>query len=242
MVAVVKKRDVSLQTTNDILTDEAPHFAARPPLCHKNEMIPSVLLFRDIDRKMAQTGELNSVSEIGQFVCKACKNDLFKIRAIFIWVTGNIRYNSELRESNLVSAEIIERREGSSKEFSRLFVDLCRAVGVRAKVIEGFTRGYDYRPGHNFSLGNFDDCEKVFPTFKRDLYNIFFSELDAISSWNAVFVLSSWRFIDLALAAGYTDASGEFHASLNEHYFLTDPSMMIWTHFPCSKEESEYER
>lgn len=161
MVSAVKKRDVSLQTTNDILTDEAPHFAARPPLCHKNEMIPSVLLFRDVDRKMAQTGDLNSVSEIGQFVCKACKNDLFKIRAIFVWVTANIRYNSELRESNLVSAEIIERREGSGKDFSRLFVDLCRAVGVRAKVIEGFTRTYDYRPGHNFSLG------KVLMTMKK---------------------------------------------------------------------------
>lgn len=165
----MKKRDVSLQTTNDILTDEAPHFAARPPLCHKNEMIPSVLLFRDIDRKMAQTGELNSVSEIGQFVCKACKNDLFKIRAIFVWVTGNIRYNSELtsQESSLVSAEIIERREGSSKDFNRLFVDLCRAVGVRAKEIVGFKRGYDYRPGHNFSLGNFVDREKEFPIFKK---------------------------------------------------------------------------
>lgn len=154
IISVVKKRDVSLQTTNDILTDEAPHFAARPPLCHKNEMIPSVLLFRDIDRKMAQTGELSSVAEISTAICKVAKNDLFKIRAIFIWVTGNIRYNSELREScPLVSAEIIERREGSSRDFSQLFVDLCRAVGVRAKIIEGFARGYDFRPGHNFSLG-----------------------------------------------------------------------------------------
>ena len=149
----MKKRDVSLQTTNDILTDEAPHFAARPPLCHKNEMIPSVLMFRDIDRKMQEAVGLTTVAEIGQFVCKHAKNDLFKIRALFIWVTSNIKYNGELSQTNMVSAEIIERGEGVSKDYCQLFADLCRAVGIRVKSVEGFARGYDFRPGHHFSPG-----------------------------------------------------------------------------------------
>lgn len=55
-------------------------------------------------------------------------------------------------------------------------------------------------------------------------------------------MLSSWRFIDLTLAAGYADASGEFHAKTNEHYFLTDPAVLIWTHFPYSDVEENYER
>ena len=55
-------------------------------------------------------------------------------------------------------------------------------------------------------------------------------------------MLSSWRFIDLTLAAGYADASREFHAKTNEHYFLTDPTVLIWTHFPYSDVEENYER
>ena len=43
--------DVSIQTDNDPITDEAPEFAAKPPSCKKKEMIPSVNMFREIDRR-----------------------------------------------------------------------------------------------------------------------------------------------------------------------------------------------
>lgn len=65
---------------------------------------------------------------------------------------------------------------------------------------------------------------------------------DSIEYWNAVFVLSTWRFIDLTLAAGYTDNTGQFQQELNEHFFMTDPSVMVWTHFPHSQLENNYER
>lgn len=42
---------VSIQTDNDPITDEAPEFAAKPPSCKKKEMIPSVNMFREIDRR-----------------------------------------------------------------------------------------------------------------------------------------------------------------------------------------------
>lgn len=42
---------VSIQTDNDPITDEAPEFAAKPPPCKKKEMIPSVNMFREIDRR-----------------------------------------------------------------------------------------------------------------------------------------------------------------------------------------------
>nr|XP_046918063.1 uncharacterized protein LOC124498365 [Dermatophagoides farinae] len=219
VVAAVQKRDVSLQTTNDILTDESPEYAARSPLCHKNEMIPSSLMFRDIDEKMLDAPDFVRTQDIAQYVCKFAKNDLFKIRALFTWITRNIRFNSETIEKNLISTEILEQKQGKSKDYCRLFDDVCRLMGVRVKKIDGFVRDYHYRPGYHFQPGK-----------------------DAISSWNAAFVLSSWRFIDLTLAAGYADASGEFHAKTNEHYFLTDPAVLIWTHFPYSDVEENYER
>jgi hypothetical protein len=50
----VSKCDASIQTYNDILTDEAPEYAARPPPCHKREMIPSLNMFREIDKRILE--------------------------------------------------------------------------------------------------------------------------------------------------------------------------------------------
>ena len=49
----VPKCDASVQTDNDILTDESPEFAARPPPCLKREMITTTHMFREIDRRVA---------------------------------------------------------------------------------------------------------------------------------------------------------------------------------------------
>lgn len=152
-MVTVKKRDVSLQTTNDILTDEAPEYAARPPLCHKAEIIPSMLMFREIDNRMHEAPHFETLQEFTQYTAKYAKNELFKIRAMFVWITGNIQYNFDQHNSNMISAEILQKREGVSKHYSQLFVDLCRVAGVRAKQIEGFVRGYDYRPGCHFQPG-----------------------------------------------------------------------------------------
>ncbi|KAH9417011.1 hypothetical protein DERP_011740 [Dermatophagoides pteronyssinus] len=220
---IVKKRDVSLQTTNDILTDESPEYAARSPLCSKQEMIPTSLMFKDIDQKMLDEEEMlpdfQQTQELTQYICKFAKNDLFKIRALFIWIIRNIRYNLDLLDKNLRSVEILEQKQGTSKDYCRLFIDCCRLIGIRVKRIDGFVRDYHYRPGYHFEPGK-----------------------DSIQSWTAVFVLNSWRFIDLTLAAGYIDAQGEFHSKFNEHYFLTDPSVMIWTHFPYNEMEENYDR
>lgn len=50
---VILKKDVSVQTY-DPITDEAPEFAARPPASRKKEMIPSISLFRDVDKKVLE--------------------------------------------------------------------------------------------------------------------------------------------------------------------------------------------
>ena len=110
-------------------------------------------MFREIDRKIKEASNLTSTQEIGQFVLRNTKNDLFKIRAIYMWVIENIRYNGELVNHNMVSSEIIERREGVSKDYCQLFGDLCRHTGIRVKRIDGFVRLHDFRPGYYFKPG-----------------------------------------------------------------------------------------
>ncbi|GIY00403.1 TGc domain-containing protein [Caerostris extrusa] len=43
-------REIGVQTDNDPITDEAPEYAARPPPCKKQEMIPDMSVFEEIDK------------------------------------------------------------------------------------------------------------------------------------------------------------------------------------------------
>lgn len=43
-------REIGVQTDNDPITDEAPEYAARPPPCKKQEMIPDMNVFEEIDK------------------------------------------------------------------------------------------------------------------------------------------------------------------------------------------------
>ncbi|KAM7292898.1 hypothetical protein ISCGN_026033 [Ixodes scapularis] len=54
----VPRRETGVQTVNDLVTDEAPEFAARPPPCKKREMIPSMAVFQDVDRIALQYTQL----------------------------------------------------------------------------------------------------------------------------------------------------------------------------------------
>lgn len=41
---------------------------------------------------------------------------------------------------------------------------------------------------------------------------------------------------------GYTNAHGKFIPHTQEHYFLTDPGQMIFTHLPYDTQEQHYDR
>ena len=41
---------------------------------------------------------------------------------------------------------------------------------------------------------------------------------------------------------GYMDETGSFIRVQDEHYFFTDASEFIWTHFPYDEEDGHYDR
>lgn len=118
---------------------------------------------------------------------------------------------------------IYQTRLGGSAEFVAMFVEMCRRLDIRCKLLQGFAKNYDYRPGHMF--------------FEEDIGNLM-----NVHHWLAVFVLGNWHLIDPTWATGYTDPLGKFQRKLNEFYFFTDPEQLIWSHFPFDNQEREYER
>lgn len=153
-------------------------------------------------------------------------NDLFKVRAIFRWITCNINYcdaNSGALDTSDASQlpaggssstrsvdEIINTKLAfSSSDFCKLFIEMCKIVSITAVKLTGLAKGFTYRPGHWLEIGH-----------------------DPLHTWCAVNLFGSWRFIDPTWATGYTDHSGNFIKKCNEFYFLTDPEELIWSHFP----------
>ncbi|RWS00097.1 uncharacterized protein B4U80_12652, partial [Leptotrombidium deliense] len=118
---------------------------------------------------------------------------------------------------NMTSNEILTVKEGVCKDYCQLFGDMCRAAGIRVKRIQGFAKGHEYRPGHQFKVGE-----------------------DLTHTWNAAYVFGTWRFVDPTWGTGYNTALS-FQKKLNEHFFFTDPESMCWTHFPYDDLEANYE-
>jgi hypothetical protein len=90
-----RTRDSAVQTDNDILTDESPEFAASPPLCKKKELLPSPGLLDGADDvalalKTEGRGRL-TVKQLVSELTEDLSTDLLRVRAIFKWITANIR-------------------------------------------------------------------------------------------------------------------------------------------------------
>lgn len=87
-----------------------------------------------------------------------------------------------------------------------------RYAGLQSRIIPGVSKGLDYRPSQKTDSG-------LTP-----------------HAWNAVFLRNAWCLFDPCLAShpivSTFTASGEFHFVLDEHYFLTEPNQLVYTHLP----------
>jgi len=85
-------------------------------------------------------------------------------------------------------------------------------AGLHSKIISGYAKGADYRPGQSFTPGTNQH------------------------SWNAVYIYGTWCLVDCHWAArriiGKQTTHEEFHYQLDEYFFLPDPHQLIYTHFP----------
>lgn len=95
-------------------------------------------------------------------------------------------------------------------------------AGLHSKIISGYAKGADYRPGQKFQPGSNQH------------------------SWNAVYIYGTWCLIDAHWAArriiGKQASTEEFHYQLDEYFFLTEPAQLIFTHFPDDQKWQLLER
>ncbi len=161
----------------------------------------------------------NSAQQLINYILSFSDNDLFIIRGIYIWITNNIIYDFKYSNVHMTSSEVLRQGAAVCSGYSTLFEDLCKLANIRVKTISGFSKGYGYKIGSQFSL-----------TQKPD------------HAWSAVHIFGNWYLTDVTWSSGYFDKYRNFVKSLDEHYFLTDPKHLIWTHFPYDANDNHYNR
>jgi hypothetical protein len=170
--------------------------------------------FSAIDRHALNTPESVefSVESLAGYLIRPATDDTEKIRALFRWITANIRYDNSstgspsIRFSN--PNDVLKIRSAVCDGYATLFESLGRASGLEVVKISGFAKGYGYTIGDSV----------LYPPNH---------------SWNAIRLNGEWHLLDATWGAGYLDENGRFNRAFDEHFFLTDPKELIATHLPA---------
>ncbi|ESO90318.1 hypothetical protein LOTGIDRAFT_218011 [Lottia gigantea] len=147
---------------------------------------------------------------------KNITNEIEKVRVIFRWLaTKNLK---EMNFDNVQPGspeEVLMGLKTGKTTYAMVFDTMCNYAGLHSKIITGYAKGADYKPGMKFKPGTNQH------------------------SWNAVYIYGTWCLIDAHWAArriigkqAQTQSSEEFHYQLDEYFFLPDPHQLIYTHFP----------
>ncbi len=140
-------------------------------------------------------------------------NEQEKARAIYTWVTHNIRYNHSIIEQNLLGTRentlmqqaenVLTQRSGVCEGYANLYKALANLMGLSAEIVTGKVRRED---GQIPEIGH---------------------------AWIAIKIGGEWSLSDPTWGAGYYDPDAGIHFPPSDDlYFLVPPIDMIRDHYP----------
>ncbi|TYP97988.1 transglutaminase superfamily protein [Tenacibaculum adriaticum] len=152
-----------------------------------------------------------------------------KVKAIFCWMTKNIRYDldefynptrkeisfryrtneerdQKLQEiKNKTVAETLSTRKGVCEGYAQTFSKICDLLQIENEVITGYVRTSSNTIGKPQQQPN--------------------------HAWNTVKINNKWIFIDTTWGAGYEN-NGKWLRNFNPYYFNISTKKYFKTHFP----------
>jgi hypothetical protein len=172
------------------------------------------------------------LKELAARITAGASDEAAKVRAIYSWITDNIRYDMKRfqepnhRERARTVTEILKEKKALPEEYSLLFRELCRESGIETVRVKGYVKDQGYLHGVPLYAPNHE--------------------------WNLVRIDGSWNIIDLAWACGqisYAPTFGEsirnffsggpdsrsrmvFVKSRNDTWYLLSPERFSITHLP----------
>ncbi|XP_054470246.1 kyphoscoliosis peptidase [Anoplopoma fimbria] len=185
----------------------------------RKDLFTNSEVFHRVDSHVIRAGaELKEkcvydVKTIVQSIIRGARNELERLRAIWVWLCHNIEYDVSgyLGRSEKLSSpeEVIAAGRGVCCGYSSLCTEMCREVGIECQEVPGHSKGIGYLQG-------------------QSLQNVKSDHL-----WNCVLLGGQWFLLDACWGAGRVDVEHEsFVKRFDEFYFLTDPEEFIESHFP----------
>lgn len=179
--------------------------------------------------KPGEWREVTDPAVLSRMLTAPCTTEKEKVKAIFRWITDNISYyrmtpktaqrkpvrihEEEVADTaalkpltERIAIKVLQDRKTHCEGYARLFKSLCDHAAIRAEIITGYARA---------------DMNRTEEKFRSN------------HSWNAVYIDSAWRLLDVTWASGYiTRSTEEFVKRYDEYYFLTPPEDFIRHHYP----------
>jgi len=193
--------------------------------------------FSLIDSLVFKVKYKNDLTSLTQELTNHYSGQLYKARAIFRWITENIRYDyqyynkyyykgkeaktykckeDENCEAKRIAWEtkyldrVLRKKKAACQGYSMLFKKMCDIAGLKSEIITGYVRTEYYQIG---SVGTLDHA------------------------WNALLLDSTYYLLDATWAAGSCgkDDNGKllyFNKSFNNYYWLTPTADFARNHYP----------
>ncbi|KAL7379713.1 hypothetical protein ABVT39_004559 [Epinephelus coioides] len=226
-ITVVKKSAVRKEAEEHRLLKPKAHLGQRVTPCpaaagkrkRRKDLFTNSEVFHRVDSHVIRAGaelkekRVYDVKTIAQCITQGARNELERLRAIWVWLCHNIEYDVSgfLGRSEKLSSpeEVIAAGRGVCCGYSSLCTEMCREVGIECQEVPGHSKGVGYLQG-------------------QSLKNVKSDHL-----WNSVLLGGQWFLLDACWGAGRVDMENEsFVKRFDDFYFLTDPEEFIDSHFP----------
>ena len=129
-----------------------------PPVGSERGSAREVRDWSSIDTAVRTLPSQDSIPALARSLSALAHDDWERIRAIFLWLTENIAYDAQAffsgRQAQTQAQDVFRTRTTVCQGYAELFLRLATEMGLHARLISGYTKGYGYRPGERFSSTN----------------------------------------------------------------------------------------
>ena len=128
---------------------------------------------------------------------------------VFLWITDNISYDADSffagRKVDVTPEGVFRNGLTVCSGYARLYKDIANFINLEVECVSCYAKGVGYEPGQRLN--------------KTD------------HEYNVIKLDDKWYPIDSTWGAGHIEGN-KFIKAYNEFYFLSDPELLIKTHFP----------
>ena len=188
--------------------------------------------YADIDNKVLKYPKYNSVEKLATKINIDFTEDKDKVRAIYTWLTANIKYDleeyynpkstsvrftysSEAEKQKKLKAlkrkvadKTLKSKKSVCEGYAQTFKSICDLIGIKASVINGYARNSAEEIG---KIPGFSD-----------------------HAWNAIYLNNQWIIVDATWGAGRV-INGKWEKHFSEYFYNISKNKVSLSHHPEEK-------